>query len=276
MAKIKLVATDLDGTFLKDDKTISPKNLEALHRLGEQKIVRAVATGRNLQKVKEVLNDHVPFDYVVYSSGAGVYNWKEQKHIYQQNIEKGSAAKIIAYLVEKGLNFHAFFPSPNNHKHWYFRGAEHCDEFERYFQFNKNHGLALNLEKLPGTKMCQFLLIIKENEELFDKMKMEIEALCPQIRVIRASSPLSLGYIWVEVFHKQVSKGNGVKHICDLLKINQNETMGIGNDYNDVDLLDFTTHSYFTENAPEVLKMKYKIAPTNEKDAFAHVINAFF
>ena len=56
MKNIRLVATDLDGTFLKNDKSISPKNLEALNVLGDRKIVRAVATGRNLRKVKEVLN----------------------------------------------------------------------------------------------------------------------------------------------------------------------------------------------------------------------------
>ena len=78
MKNIRLVATDLDGTFLKDNKTISRKNLDALHRLGEKDITRVAATGRNLKKTKEVLKDHIPFDFIVFSSGAGVYNWKEK------------------------------------------------------------------------------------------------------------------------------------------------------------------------------------------------------
>lgn len=276
MNKIKLVATDLDGTFLKNDKSISQKNLDALHILGEKKVVRAVATGRNLQKVKEVLSNHVPFDFVVYSSGAGVFDWKTQKHIYNQNIEKESATKIINYLVENDMNFHAFFPTPENHKHWFFRGNEKCEEFERYFGFNKDKGRELNLEQLPGTNMCQFLLIIREDERLYAKTKSEIEALCPEIRVIRASSPLTDGYIWIEVFHKSVSKGNGIKHICDLLQIPQSETMGIGNDYNDVDLLDFTARSFFTDNTPDAIKHRYEKAPSNEDDAFAFVVQEFF
>ena len=36
MKNIKLVATDLDGTFLKNDRSISVANLEALHQLGEK------------------------------------------------------------------------------------------------------------------------------------------------------------------------------------------------------------------------------------------------
>ncbi len=275
MNTIKLVATDLDGTFLKDDKSISHKNLEALRVLGENNVVRTVATGRNLQKVKEVLHDNVPFDFVVYSSGAGVFNWKTQKHIYNQNIGKESAIKIINYLVENEMNFHAFFPTPENHKHWFFRGKEKCEEFERYFDFNKDQGVELNLNQLPGTSLCQFLLIIRENEKLFTKTKAAIETLCPEVRVIRASSPLTEGYIWMEVFHKSVSKGNGIKHICDLLQIPQSETMGIGNDYNDVDLLDFTARSFFTDNTPDAIKHRYEKAPSNEDDAFAFVVQSF-
>jgi hydroxymethylpyrimidine pyrophosphatase-like HAD family hydrolase len=46
MKNIKLVATDLDGTFLKNDRTVSAANIDALHKLGEKQIVRVAATGR--------------------------------------------------------------------------------------------------------------------------------------------------------------------------------------------------------------------------------------
>jgi len=269
MDNIKLVATDLDGTFLKNDKTISPKNLEALYRLGEKEIIRVAATGRNLKKVKEVLNDHVPFDFVVFSSGAGVFNWKEKKHIYDQNIKKESALKLFIYFIQKGINFHAFYPVPDNHQHYFFRGGNPCEEFERYFSFNKAFALEIKENSIPDTELCQFLVIIKENKDWYEKLKTEIESLCPEIRVIRASSPLTKGYIWIEIFHKSVSKGSGVNEICKLKGINKNETMGMGNDYNDFDLLDFTAYSFLTENAPEEIKTKYKLLPTNENDAFA-------
>lgn len=69
MNNIKLVATDLDGTFLKNDRSISEPNLRALKQLGDRNITRVVATGRNLRKVREVIPDDIPFDYIIYSSG---------------------------------------------------------------------------------------------------------------------------------------------------------------------------------------------------------------
>jgi len=57
-----------------------------------------------------------------------------------------------------------------------------------------------------------------------------------------------------------------------LLNINQEETLGLGNDYNDFDLLEFTAHSFLTENSPDEIKHLYPNMPSNENDAFASAI----
>ena len=269
---IKLVATDLDGTFLRNDRSISPANRKALEKLGERQVIRVAATGRNLKKVMDVIHPDVPFDYIVFSSGAGVYNWKEKEHIYSQNIQANSAAKLLSYFIEQQLNFHAFYPVPDNHLHFYFRGAQPCEEFERYFEFNKAHATELEVHTLPNGELCQFLVIMKEDEVKFDKLKSKIESLCPEIRVIRASSPLTQGYIWLEVFHRKVSKGNGVFEVCRRHGIDTKQTLGVGNDYNDFDMLEMTQHSFLTKNAPQEIIGKYPLAPSNEEDAFAAVV----
>ena len=266
------MATDLDGTFLRDDRSISAENIEALRQLGKKNILRVAATGRNLQKVKQVLNNHVPFDYVVFSSGAGVYNWKEEKHIYQKNIKRESAKKLLNHFIREEVNFHAFYPVPDNHKHYYFRGKDECEEFERYFDFNQVDAEEIDILDLPETELCQFLVIIREDERKYARLKTRIEDLCPEIRVIRASSPISKGYIWIEVFHNSVSKGNGVSKICELTGIDPSQTMGLGNDYNDFDLWDFTAHSFLTENSPEEIKDKYPLVTSNENHAFAQSV----
>lgn len=272
MKNIRLVATDLDGTFLKNDKTISEKNLEALHQLGQRNITRVAATGRNLKKVNDVLAAETPFDFVVYSSGAGIYDWKNKQHIYSRNIVETSVQKLLKYFIAEKINFHAFFPAPENHQHWYFRGDKPCEEFERYFSYNQAFAFELDVNNCPDTEMCQFLVIIPEDELKYAVLKKNIESLCTEIRVIRASSPITHGYIWAEVFHHSVSKGNGIRHICEMQGIDHLLTVGIGNDYNDFDLLEFTAHSFLTENAPTEIKHMYPNVASNENDAFAIAI----
>lgn len=276
MKEVKLVATDLDGTFLKNDRTISGANLQALEELGRKGIVRVAATGRNLQKVKEVLTPDVPFDFVVFSSGAGIFNWKTQQHLFSQNLSADSSQKLLLHFIGKGENFHAFYPVPNNHQHYFYRGFESDEEFERYFNFNKFYAAELDPNHLPQTELCQFLVIIKEDEDHFHRLKTEIEALCPGIRVIRTSSPITEGYIWIEVFHHSVSKGKGVLEVCRICGIDPVLTMGVGNDYNDFDLLEFTRHSFLTDNAPTKIKHRFPLVPSNEEDAFARAVEPLF
>lgn len=272
MENIRLVATDLDGTFLRDNKSISRSNLEALLALGRKDIVRVAATGRNLKKVHEVIPDEIPFDYFIYSSGAGVYHTREKRHLYTCNIPEETATRLIRYFLREDVNFHAFMAAPENHHLWYHRGSEPCEEFERYFEFHRSFAFPLPPSGEVGSDLCQFLVVIPNDETRFLAMKQKVEAISPAIRVIRSSSPLNTGYIWMEIFHHSVSKGNGVLFLCNLLGIDPAHTLGIGNDYNDIDLLEFTEHSFLTDNAPESLKAGFRLVPTNEEDAFAHVV----
>ncbi len=272
---IQLVATDLDGTFLQEDQTISAKNLEALHLLGEKCITRVAATGRNLRKVNEVIHQEVPFDFIVFSSGAGVYSWKERRHLFNQNLAPRSTERLARYFVNQKVSFYAFDPAPGNHRLWFHKGAQDCPEFNRFLSFHNAFARAFPGEgKLPG-EACQFLLIIPEDENLFNRLKKEIESQCDEIRVIRSSSPVTKGYIWLEIFHREVSKGQGVQKVCNLLGIERRHTFGIGNDYNDLDLLHFTAHSCLTENAPPEIKKMFRVVPSNENNAFAYAIQPF-
>jgi len=272
---IKLVATDLDGTFLKNDKTISKENIDTLRSLGEKGILRVIATGRNLKKTLEVIPPEVPFDYIVFSSGAGVYDHANDKLLYHQNLSKEVVQQLADFLIENDLNFHLFKPVPENYKCWYHRGSVLCPEFESYFDFHQSHSELLPQNHKIGSEACQFLVVFPNNLERFLALKIDIENRFQDIKVVRTSSPLETGYIWMEIFHQSVSKGNGVKFVCDALKIEHEYTLGIGNDFNDLDLLEFTNYSYIVENGPEEMKERFLSARSNEESAFAQVVRKY-
>ena len=276
MTKIKLVATDLDGTFLNNDKTIPERNREALEILGKNKVIRVIATGRNLRKVREVIPDTVPFDYIIFSSGAGIYDWQRNRHIYKLNIPATISQQLASYLIAKDLDFNAFRAVPDNHFLWYHRGSGASGEFERYLTFHQSYASVMpdvdNLEK----NLCQFLVILPENPELFIFLKNDIEEKFPEIGVIRSTSPLGTGFIWMEIFNKKVSKGNALSVLCKRHGLSRDEIVGIGNDYNDMELLKFTNHSFLVSNSPAELKQHFRAAPSNEESAFSYAVSLFF
>ena len=276
MEKIKLVATDLDGTFLKKDKSISGEDIRMLELLGEKKVVRVVATGRNLQKVKEVLPDSLPFDYVAFSSGAGIYDWRNKRLVYSQNMLQDTVNDLVGFLVEKDVNFHLFWPVPENFRSWYYRGKKQCHEFDRYFEFHNAVSEELPINGKIKDGACQFLVIFNNETTDFHLTKDEIESRFAEVKVVRTSSPLETDFTWMEIFHKDVSKGNAVKYLCGQENIPVEMTFGIGNDYNDLDLLHFTSYSYLVENGPEELKPLFLKAPSNENSAFSNSLRNHF
>ena len=269
---IGLVATDLDGTLLRGDKSISEADLAMLKHLGEKQIFRVVATGRNFRKAIEVIPDHVPFDYVAFSSGAGIYDFRHQQLLYSRNISMEIVNRLSEWLISKGFSFFLFQEVPANSYCWCYRGKNSCEEFDRYFDSHSDM-----TEKLPEsgrvpTGACQFLVIFKYAAQ-FLELKDELVQHFADLKILRASSPFETGYTWMEIFHQDVSKGNAIRFLCDHLNIKREATVGIGNDYNDLDLLDFTSFSYLVKNCPEELKLKYRPAPSNEDNAFSYCLH---
>lgn len=67
-----ILFSDLDGTLLRSDHTLSPIDKKTLENLGKQGIVRVMATGRSLHSFRLVADSDFPADYIIFSTGAGV------------------------------------------------------------------------------------------------------------------------------------------------------------------------------------------------------------
>ena len=104
---MKAIITDLDGTILPSGGTISPQTLHALQTVGNRSIVRIVATGRTLFAARKFLTDDFPIDYLVFSSGAGIMEWKNKKILQAHHLSRkkpknwlpiyGNTTSILSY-----------------------------------------------------------------------------------------------------------------------------------------------------------------------------------
>ena len=128
-----MVITDLDGTLLNDAQKVNKKDNETLQRLQESDIVRVIATGRNYFSVTRVLSPSFPFDYLIFSSGAGILNWHTKKLIYSSYLVKEKVAEIARFFIDHKVDFMIHEVIPNNHKFVYHDSGSHNPDFERRF-----------------------------------------------------------------------------------------------------------------------------------------------
>ncbi len=272
MFEVKMVVTDLDGTLLQRDQSISPKDTETLERLGNLGLCRVAATGRNLYKVRLVLDEYSPFDYVIFSSGAGIMDWRTQKIIRAMSIPDKTTAEITHFLISQKYNFKISRILPDNHNFGWWESYT-CPELTRYVEHHQKFGVAVKIDPDHLFPSSQFLMFFPADSNQFELVKNKIQTNFPEMSIIKTTSPFDSGFIWMEIFPEGVSKAHGIEEICRITGIARENTLGIGNDFNDLEMLEFTQHSYVVENAPEELKLKYLISLAHYDDGFSHAVN---
>jgi len=263
----KMVLLDLDGTLLNDFKKIGNKDLETLQFLKQKGVCIAIATGRNLFSANKVLHKNLEIDYLIFSAGTGIMNWKNREIIYKSSFSKKQIEYVEQILKKQDVNFAIQFPIPNNHKYYFYSASYKHTDFELRNSLYSDYCLKLN-GSYPLQNASQFIAILRNENEFF-----KIKSIIKNFKVIRATSPLDNKSIWLEVVSKDVSKAEGGKRICKLLNISEKATLSIGNDYNDIDLLNWTNKSFVVENSPSFLKSKFTICTHNNNNPLTHVVD---
>lgn len=266
--KIKIVVTDLDGTILPSQGSISKKNYDTLLQLKDQEIIRVIATGRTLYSAMAVLPEDFPIDYLIFSSGAGILKWNTKELIYSQQIEAKEVQNLSEILIEHEVDFMILDPIPLNHQFWYYQSGNKNPDFARRLALYKQFATPIGNTEDTKRDACQLLAILPNKVDFFEGLKTKFS----DIKIIRATSPLDHESIWMEIFPEHISKGHGCQWLCDKLKIKSSESFAIGNDYNDFDLLDWAEHSYVVANAPKELKTKYQVTESVTEDGFTVAI----
>lgn len=269
---IRLIATDLDGTLLRDDKSVSETDMHTLEILGKMNIIRVAATGRSMYSVRKVIPENFPFDYIVFSTGAGLYDWKKQELLASTCLEPQQVKTAAKVFFDNNLDFTIHKPVPDNHYFIFNKSGLVNTDFEHYCDYYNGFCERWdgNIETLQHA--TQLLSVMPVSQVRYETLMKKLKG----FKVIRTTSPVNDSFMWVEVFHPKVSKGHTLKKLCRKLGINPENTISVGNDFNDLDMLHFTGHSFVVDNAHNDLKMKFRTSTSHLQNGFTHAVEKVF
>jgi len=89
---------------------------------------------------------------------------------------------------------------------------------------------------------------------------------------VRTTSPLDGASLWLEVFAPGTNKSGAAAWLAERLGIGAQDTYAVGNDFNDLDLLEWAAHARVTANAPPELAARFRSVPSHDADGFAHAV----
>jgi HAD superfamily hydrolase (TIGR01484 family) len=258
-----MVVTDLDGTLLHHGSSISALDRGTLERLGVLGVLRVIATGRSRFSAYKVLRPELPIDYLIFSSGAGIIDWRTQ-HIVQKHVMHASEVQSAAtLLLNMGHDFMIHDPIPNNHRFHYFGTGENNPDFIRRLDYYRDFALMGNPSNFMFRDACQILSVVPDG--VATSAYRTIARKLYGLTVIRTTSPIDAASTWIEIFPPAVSKSQAAEWIRGKVGLAESKMLAVGNDYNDLDLLTWAPHRYVVGNAVEELRKRFQpVSPSSE------------
>jgi 3-deoxy-D-manno-octulosonate 8-phosphate phosphatase KdsC-like HAD superfamily phosphatase len=254
---MRALLTDLDGTLRDGAAGVPAANWEALRRLGRHGVTRVVATGRSLHHVERVLEREAPVDWVIFASGAGWRRWPDGPCRALPGLSPRRAAELGVWLDALGLSYSLHDPVPASHCFQFREGRLDGTDFRLRLERNRRHGRPLPagppVPDLWPRGASQALVIVPPGED----WPVRLAAGAPDLRLLHSTSPLDGRSQWIELQPAGVGKGAAAATLLAELGIGREGCLAVGNDFNDLDLLEWAGRAAVVGNAPPELRARF-------------------
>lgn len=262
----KLIAIDMDGTLLREDKTVSDRTKETLRQAKEKGVKVVLASGRPLDGLNTYLDELrlvTEEDYVLCFNGAVVQNVATRKVVGRTVLKGKDLKRLYKVAKELNVNIHAF-------------SKQGCitPVLSKYsIHEGKINGIPVHVvdyNEMSDEEEIIKIMLVEEPEILEEAIKILPQELYKDYTVVR-SAPFFL-----EFLNKSVNKGEGLRALAEYLDIKQEEIMSFGDAGNDLHMIEFAGMGVAMENAfPEVKEIANYITKSNEEDGVAYAVEQF-
>jgi Cof subfamily protein (haloacid dehalogenase superfamily) len=278
---MKLIATDMDGTLLNDHHEISKENIEALRYAESKGVELAIATGRIYYDVDDRLKKAGLDAAIIGTNGATVHT-KDGELIYSKFLDKEVLIPFLVKLHEQKL-YYSLFTDHGVYRHSSSKAwlEEEIEQNQREQREVDDIIKWLTPEYIAGHAN----LIIKNTQDIreltttiykFIVFSFDEEKLAKGLHIFDGEERfhiVSSGRGNFEVMHRDATKGNGLEALAKHLNIPLEETMAMGDNFNDAPMLEKAGISVAMGNAEEPIKeMSSMVTKTNTENGVAYAI----
>ena len=256
----KLIALDIDGTILTNERGLADRTRLAVARAAKAGAAVTLATGRmftSARRASRQLGIETP---IATSQGAHVADPASGEVLYHLPLSEQMALDALAALRSSDLEVMAYHGDVV-----YVKGMTPWSD--AYAQRNGTDVSAVgDLTSVAGRGLTR-LVVVGDEEEI----RLLESALIPRIGS-RLYVTRSLPH-FCEILHPEGGKDRALAWLCRRLGVQRGETVAFGNGYNDVRMLRWAGLGVAVADAvPEVLEAADMVAPRTEEDGVAQVL----
>ena len=255
-----LICTDLDGTLLRNDKTISDENREAIEYFKREGGYFTFVTGRmyfTARRLYDMVKPNAPIGCI---NGGGIYDYEQEKYLWSMILPEGAKELVGAVydaVPSAGIQMNALDAI-------YF-----CRDNDAMYHFRKRTGATFLQGDYRTIDVPVGKVVFGDEEENIQKV-VEVLSNHPRSKefdYIRSERTL------YEILPKGSSKGNLLIKLAEILGVDARKTVAIGDYNNDVSMIKAAGVGIAVSNAVEEAKAAADIVTvSNEEHAIAKII----
>lgn len=265
----KIIFSDLDGTLLSSDKSISAGNREAINRATAEGHSFVIATGRPFESAKMV-SDSLGLNgegcYIVSYNGGHVYDCYHKKVLFSRQMDMQTVHELFALADEAGLYVHTYqngeilTKAATEELEWYASrtNLKACPRADVLDYLTREPNKAIVIDIHDQSRLEHF----RAEHEQWAKGKCRMLFSCPQ---------------YLEVVPEGISKQTGINFLADYLGVDRADTIAVGDETNDIEMIKAAGLGVAVSNANPAAKeaADYVTINNNNEDAIAEVIEKF-
>lgn len=270
---IRLIALDLDGTLLTDDKSILPDTAKALEKAQARGIYVVPATGRPFSGIPENVLELTGLQYLIASNGAVTYDLKKGTVLRKELLSQEQVHRAFSLLDRPEVLVEVFIDGRGYHEEA--TGRSLMAQFRGTPMENYLAGSRTIVEDLLGfvfshESEVENISVLYPDTTHLEQSLTELSTLT-DVSIVR-STPRVL-----EIGAQNADKGKALTALAQSLGLQKEELIVFGDSNNDFGLFEVAGLAVAMENAtPELKALSHQITKSNEEDGIAITLFSLF
>lgn len=271
--KYKIIAVDMDGTLLDDDKHISDYNLKMIEKAVSLGVKFVIASGRlpcGLKFYEATVAKNQP----MLCCNGGLILDEYRNSIYSNFLSREALLKIIYVLrTDKDTYYHFYSDDSIFSEHF-------GHEVERFYKFNNtvDRKYRIEIRLIPDAKQYIEKTNIEVNKiVVIDEDLSYLKSLRERIESIEGVEVTKSNIDNIEINSEGTNKGTGLKLLAEHYGISIEECIAVGNDENDISMIKCAGLGVAVQNARDYIKetADFITERDNNNGAIGEVIEKF-
>lgn len=265
---IRLIALDLDGTLLNNEKKVSPETRKILIRAQEKGVKVVLCSGRPIAGIKpylDFLGLNAPGNYAITYNGGLVQKTNTGEVLSEKILTRRDIRKLysLSRQLKVPMNFidrnYVYCPLPPKGRPSLYGTVMNSLPF-----------IGATIDRLPGDLKINKVVYCTDQDYLDTAIDKIPDAFRTSYSVLK-SRPILL-----EIMNKEVDKGRGLKELGAYLNIKPDEMMTCGDQENDLAMIRLAGLGVAMGNAiQEVKDTAQFVTKTNTDDGVAYAVEKF-